>query len=254
MKITPDTLVALVRIVLVGISGVHGRIEVCLVAHEVAVNDMEISKRTDICRTAYTTDLLGVVVVMYAQVGEFPSLDAECLVISLVVSEEGVVGTKLVGSRYGTAYAGIVDSHLFAFAVKHLVRTTLGTVLLKSIHIEVYRSVGAECTAESCRVVDKLAVCHDEGNVTVAHGSYYTGVLVYQSVFRSLVVVITIAVAVYHDTATTIVVVLTHVGGTALDVVHAHTACYLHTVEDDSLALLVVERSCTHLFSVVCIG
>ncbi len=254
MKITTDTVVALVRIVLVGISGVHGRIEVCLVAHEVAVNDMEISKRTDICHTAYTTYHLGVVIVLYAQVGEYFSLDAECLVVSLVVGKEDVVGTKLVGSRHGTADACIVYIHRVALTVFHIVGTALGTVLLKGIHIEVYRSVGAECTAESCRVVDKLAVCHDEGNIAVAHGTDDTGVLVLQSFVRSLVVVIAIAVAVYEDSATTIVVVLTHVGGTALDVVHAHTACYLHTVEDDSLALLVVERSCTHLFSVVCIG
>ena len=248
-----DTSIACAGVVLVRIHGEHGGICIRLVAHEVAVDDVEISERTHVYHAAHTSEQLVGIVALHIEVGEYLSRGVECLVISLVVGKEGVVGTELVGSHHGTAHAGIVDRDFGAQAVVHLVRTALGTVLLKGILIEVYRTVGAECTAETCRVVDKLAVGHDDGDVAITHGTGDAVVLVDGTLRGSLVVVVTIAVAVYEKSATAIVVVLTQVGGAALLIVHTHTAGHLHAVEDDILSLLVVERTCAVLSDVVII-
>ena len=248
-----DTSIACAGVVLVRIHGEHGGICIRLVAHEVAVDDVEISERTHVYHAAHTSEQLVGIVVLHIEVGEYLSRGVECLVISLVVGKEGVVGTELVGSHHGTAHAGIVDRDFGAQAVVHLVRTALGTVLLKGILIEVYRTVGAECTAESCRVVDKLAVSHDDGDIAITHGTGDAVVLVDGTLRGSLVVVVAIAVAVYEKSATAIVVVLTQIGGAALLIVHTHTAGHLHAVEDDILSLLVVERTCAVLSDVVII-
>ena len=248
-----DTSIACAGVVLVRIHGEHSGICIRLVAHKVAVDDVEISERTHVYHTAHTAEQLVGIVVLHIEVGEYLSRCVECLVISLVVGKEGVVGTELVGSHHGTAHAGVVDKDLVAIAVIHLVRTALGTVLLKGILIEVYRSVGAECTAATCRVVDKLAVGHDDGDVAIAHGTGNAIVLVDRALRGSLVVVVAIAVAVYEKSATAIVVVLTQIGGAALLIVHTHTAGHLHAVEDDILSLLEVERAWTVGCDVVCI-